>query len=113
MSAPADFVAKQVIDVFHTKLLRRGIDLGAIRWGNSQAATGMSVRIVGDVIEGIDKPTASSISKDIKAQKFKVKVTIEGDQLRVSSPSRDELQAVISFLKEKDYGQPLQYVNYR
>ena len=113
VSAPADFVAKQVIDVFHTKLLRRGIDLGAIRWGNSQAATGMIVRIVGDVIEGIDKPTASSISKDIKAQKFKVKVTIEGDQLRVSSPSRDELQAVISFLKEKDYGQPLQYVNYR
>ena len=52
-------------------------------------------------------------NKDIKAAKFKVKVTIEGDKLRVSSPSRDALQEVIAFLKEQDYGQPLQFTNYR
>lgn len=113
VSAPSDFVAKQVIDVLATKLIRRGIELSAIKWGTPQAAAGQSVRIVGDILEGIDKETAGVINKDIKAKKLKVKVTIEGDKLRVSSASRDTLQEVIAFLKEKDYGQPLQYVNYR
>ena len=45
--------------------------------------------------------------------KFKVKVTVEGDKLKVSSPSKDALQAVIAFLREQDYGQPLQFTNYR
>ena len=71
------------------------------------------MRRVAKIIEGIDRDTAGTINKDIKAQKFKVKVAIEGDKLRVSSPSRDALQEVISFLKGQDYGQPLQYVNYR
>ena len=62
---------------------------------------------------GIDQDTCRKINKDIKNLKFKVKVTIEGDKLRVSSASRDTLQEVIAFLKEQDYGQPLQYVNYR
>ena len=65
------------------------------------------------IVEGIEKDVASKINKDIKAEKFKVKVQIEGDKLRVSSPSRDALQEVIAFLKGKDYGQPLQFVNYR
>ena len=65
------------------------------------------------IVEGIEKDVASKINKDIKAEKFKVKVQIEGDKLRVSSPSRDALREVIAFLKGKDYGQPLQFVNYR
>lgn len=113
VSAPSDFVAKQVIDVLASKLIRRGIDLASVKWGNPQPAAGQSVRQVADIIEGIDKETASAINKDIKAQKLKVKVTIEGDKLRVSSASKDALQEVIAFLKTKDYGQPLQYVNYR
>lgn len=111
--APSDFVARQVIDVISSKLIRRGIDLAAVKWGDPIAAAGQSVRMVASIVEGIDRDTASSINKDIKAQKFKVKVQIEGDKLRVSSASRDALQDVIAFLKEKDYGQPLQYVNYR
>ena len=113
VSAPSDFVAKQVIDVLGSKLVRRGIDLNAVKWGAAQPAAGQSVRQVADIIEGIEKDKASQINKDIKAQKFKVKVIIEGDKLRVSSPSRDALQDVISFLKSQDYGQPLQYTNYR
>lgn len=113
VAAPADFVAKQVIDVIASKIIRRGINLGAIKWADPEAAAGQSVRQKGTVVEGIDKETASKINKDIKAEKFKVKVQIEGDKLRVSSASRDALQEVIAFLKEKDYGQPLQYVNYR
>ena len=113
VSAPSDFVAKQVIDVMSSKLIRRGIDLASVKWGDPVPAAGQSVRQVADIIEGIDKETASTINKDIKAQKLKVKVTIEGDKLRVSSASKDALQDVIAFLKSKDYGQPLQYVNYR
>ncbi len=113
VAAPAEFVAKQVIDVIATKLIKRGIDLGAVKWGDAQPAAGQSVRQTATIVEGIDKETASTINKDIKATKLKVKVQIEGDKLRVSSASRDTLQEVIAFLKDKDYGQPLQYVNYR
>lgn len=113
VSAPADFVAGQVVDIIQSKLVKRGVDLGAVPFGASEAAAGGSVRRVAKIIEGIDRDTASTINKDIKAQKFKVKVAIEGDKLRVSSPSRDALQEVIAFLKGQDYGQPLQYVNYR
>lgn len=113
VAAPADFVARQVIDIMGSKLIKRGIDLAAVKWGDPQAATGQSVRQTATIIEGIDKETTGKINKDIKAQKLKVKVTIEGDKLRVSSASRDTLQEVIAFLKGQDYGQPLQYVNYR
>ena len=113
VSAPSDFVAKQVIDVMASKLIRRGIDLASVKWGDPVPAAGQSVRQTADIIEGIDKETASAINKDIKDQKLKVKVTIEGDKLRVSSASKDALQDVIAFLKGQDYGQPLQYVNYR
>lgn len=113
VAAPADFVARQVIDIIGSKLIKRGIDLAAVKWGDPQAATGQSVRQVATVVEGIDKETAGKINKDIKATKLKVKVAIEGDKLRVSSASRDTLQEVIAFLKGQDYGQPLQYVNYR
>ena len=113
VAAPADFVARQVIDIMGSKLIKRGIDLAAVKWGDPQAATGQSVRQTATIVEGIDKETAGKINKDIKAQKLKVKVTIEGDKLRVSSASRAALQEVIAFLKGQDYGQPLQYVNYR
>ncbi len=113
VAAPADFVARQVIDIIGSKLIKRGIDLTAVKWCDPQAATGQSVRQTATIVEGIDKETAGKINKDIKAQKLKVKVSIEGDKLRVSSASRDTLQEVIAFLKGQDYGQPLQYVNYR
>ncbi len=113
VSAPAEFVAKQVIDIIGSKLIKRGIELSALTWGDPVAATGQSVRQSASIVDGIDKELAGKINKDIKAQKLKVKVTIEGDKLRVSSASRDTLQEVIAFLKGQDYGQPLQYVNYR
>ena len=113
IKAPSDFVASQVVDIIGSKLVRRGIDLAAVRWAESQAAAGQSVVKSATIVEGIDRDTAGKINKDIKAQKLKVKVQIEGDHLRVSSASRDTLQEVIAFLKGNDYGQPLQYVNYR
>ena len=111
--APSEFTAKQIIDVLSTKLVKRGIDLKAVKWGDAIPAAGAKIRQVVTLVSGIDKDTAGKINKDIKALKLKVKVQIEGDKLRVSSASRDTLQEVIAFLNEKDYGQPLQYVNYR
>lgn len=113
VKAPSDFVAGQVVDVIGAKLVRRSIDLGAVKWGASQPAAGQSVVKIATIVEGIDRDTAGKISKDVRDTKLKVKVQIEGDRLRVSSASRDTLQDVIAFLKGQDYGQPLQYVNYR
>lgn len=113
IAAPSEFVASQVRDVLGTKLVRRGIDLKAVKWADPVPAAGMSVRQCGTVVQGIDQDTAKKIAKDIRDLKLKCKPTVEGDKLRVSSASRDVLQQVIAFLKDKDYGQPLQYVNYR
>ena len=113
VTAPADFVARQVIDILNTKLIKRGVDIKAVSWDAPQAASGGSVRVAGKIVEGIDQPTAKKINKDIKDQKLKVKVTIEADKLRVSSASKDALQAVIAYLRDQDYGQPLQFTNYR
>lgn len=111
--APSDFVASQVTDILSSKLVKRGIDLKAVKWGATEAATGGTVRRTASIVEGIERDLSGAINKDIKAQKFKAKVTIEGDKLRVSSASRDTLQEVIAFVKSKDYGQPLQCTNYR
>lgn len=113
VTAPSDFVVKQVIDVLQSKLIKRKVDIKSISWGKPENAAGGNVRQVGTIIQGIDRDTAGKINKDIKAQKLKVKVTIEEDKVRVSGPKKDVLQEVITFLKEQDYGRPLQYVNYR
>ena len=112
--APSDFVATQVKDVLAGKLVHRQVDLKALQWSAPAAASGGMLRIIGTLVSGIDEDLIKKINKDIKAQKFsKTKTQIEGEKIRVFSPSRDELQAVIAFLKEQDYGIPLQYRNYR
>lgn len=113
LNAPADFVARQVIDILNTKLIKRGVDIKVVKWGDPIAASGGTVRLIGSIVEGIDQVTAKKINKDIKDQKLKVKVTIEADKLRVASASKDALQQVIGFLRDQDYGQPLQFTNYR
>ena len=113
ITAPSDFVVRQIVDILQSKLIKRGVDIKSVSWGKPENASGGNVRQVGTILEGIDRDTAGKINKDIKAQKLKVKVTIEEDKLRVSGPKKDILQEVISFLKEQDYGSPLQFVNYR
>ncbi|MDO4532631.1 MAG: YajQ family cyclic di-GMP-binding protein [Coriobacteriia bacterium] len=113
ITAPSDFVVRQIIDILQSKLIKRGVDIKSVSWGKPENAAGGNVRQVGTILEGIDRDTAGKINKDIKAQKLKVKVTIEEDKLRVSGPKKDILQEVIQFLKEQDYGRPLQFVNYR
>ncbi|BCV18745.1 YajQ family cyclic di-GMP-binding protein [Atopobiaceae bacterium P1] len=111
--APADFVARQVIDVLGGRLVKRGIDLKAVQWDAPQAASGGSVRVVGRIVTGIDKETAKRIAKDIRDAKLKCKAAVEDDKVRVSSPSKDVLQQVIGMMRDADYGVPLQFTNYR
>ena len=113
LHAPSDFVAGQVIDVLNSKLVRRNIDLKAVSWSKSEGASQGTVRKPGTIVMGIEQDLARKINKDIKEKKFKVKVQIEGDKLRVSGAVRDELQAVIAFIKDQDYGIPIQFTNYR
>lgn len=113
VTAPSDFVLRQVKDVLASKLVRRGIDLKALSWGSVQPAAGGSVRVVASIVNGIPDEIARRISKDIRDLKRKVRVAIEGDKVRVFSPSRDELQGVIAHLKAQDHGIPLQFTNYR
>lgn len=113
LSAPSDFILGQVKDVLASKLIRRTIELKALSWGKIEAASGGSSRQVGTIVNGIEAEIARKINKEIRDEKFKVKVQIEGDKVRVFSASRDELQTVIGFLKEQDYGIPLQFTNYR
>jgi len=113
LSAPSDFILGQVRDVLTSKLVRRSIDLKAVSWAKIEAASGGSSRQTGTVVNGIDPEIARKINKDVRDEKLKVKVQIEGDKVRVFSASRDDLQTVIGFLKEQDYGIPLQFVNYR
>ena len=111
--SPSEFNATQVTDILNSKLVKRKVDLKAVKWGEPQAASGGSVRLVGQVIQGIDQDIAKKIAKDIRDLKLKAKATVEGDKLRVSSASKDVLQKVIAFLRDRDYGQPLQFNNYR
>ena len=104
-----------VLDVFETKLVRRGVSLKNIDFGDKEPqASGKEYVLSGPTKEGIDQDNAKKISKIIRDEGPKgVKPQIQGDELRVTGKSRDELQEVISLLKGKDLDVALQFVNMR
>lgn len=105
--------ATAVLDVFQSKLVKRGISLKSLDAGEPYAS-GKEYRIEASIVEGIAQDQAKKISKIIREEGAKgVKATIQGDELRVSSKSRDDLQDVIALLKGKDLEVDLQFVNYR
>jgi len=104
---------KSVVDVLEEKLVRRKVPLKALQYGKIEAALGGTVRQTVTLIAGISDEKAKAINKLIRKEFKRAKVVIQGDSLRVYSTSKDELQAVMALLREQDYGQPLQFVNYR
>ena len=105
---------EQLKGVLREKLARRKVPLKNLDEGKEEDATMGRARQRIGLKQGIDQETAKKIVKDVKAEGFKkVQVAIQGEELRVSSPSRDQLQAVIGFLKSKDYGVSLNFGNYR
>ena len=108
-----DQKVKDVVKVLEEKLIKRKVATKALQKGNIEPAAGGTARMSIVLNQGISTDKAREIVKYIKDQKHKAQVAIQGDQVRVSSKSRDVLQDIIGELKEKDFGIPLQFVNYR
>ena len=104
-----------VLDVFQTKLIKRGISLKALDTGeNEPQPSGKEYRLVGSIKEGLSTEVAKKLAKIVRDEGPKgVKTQIQGDELRVSAKSRDDLQTVIALLKNADVDAALQFVNYR
>ena len=104
---------KSVIDILEEKLVRRKVSLKALQYAKVEAALGGTVRQRAELAAGISDEKAKAMNKLIRQQFKKVKVSIQGDSLRVSSSSKDELQAVMELLRKQDFDLPLQFTNYR
>jgi len=104
---------KSVIDIIQSKMIKRGISLQALDYQAVEPAERATVRQAVKMKQGIESEKAKEIVRAIKDARFKVQASIQGDQLRVTSKSKDELQAVMQRLRTGDYGLPLQFVNYR
>ncbi len=113
LHADNEYRMTALIEVLQAKLVRRSLDLKSFDYGEPEPASKGTIRQTVTVKQGIPMDDARKISKSVRDGKYKVQAQIQGDQLRVSSKSRDELQRVIQFLKETDFGLPLQFVNYR
>ncbi len=102
-----------MLDVFQQKLVKRGISLKAVKAGDP-ALSGKDYHIAAEMQEGLSQENAKKVSKIIRDEGPKsVKAQIQGDELRVSSKSRDDLQAVQALLKGKDLDFAVQFTNYR
>ena len=104
---------KAVLDVFQTKLIRRDISMKAFDAGEPQAS-GKTYKVSGTIKQGIDSENAKKITKLIRDEGPKgVKAQVQGEELRVSSKKRDDLQAVQQLVKSQDYDFAVQFTNYR
>ena len=113
MEAVSEDRVRAVLDVFQTKLLRRGVSLKALDAGEPRQS-GKLWKITATTKQGIKTDDAKKISKLIRDEGPKgVKCLIQGEELRISSKSRDDLQRVQALIKEQDYDFAVQYVNYR
>ncbi|HEX6198674.1 MAG TPA: YajQ family cyclic di-GMP-binding protein [Thermoanaerobaculia bacterium] len=108
-----EYTLAQALDVLKGRLVRRGIDLKSLRPGKVEPASGARARQRIGVQEGIPQETAKKIVAEIKKQKLKVQAAIQGDSVRISGKSKDDLQEVIALLKSLDLDVPLTFTNYR
>ena len=114
LAAEDTFKIEQVWDILQTRLVRRNVPIKNMKLGDVEPATGSTVRRKIELKQGIDSDAAREIVKFLKEQKLKkVQANIQGDQLRITSPSKDELQEVMRLLKARDFGIALQFGNYR
>ncbi len=113
MKANSPERVKAVLDVFIGKLAKRRIEMKALEWGEP-VASGKEFRLAAKIKEGIPQDVAKKLTKLVRAEGPKgVKALIQGDELRVSSKSRDDLQATIALMKGADVDAALQFVNFR
>lgn len=104
---------KSVVDIVLNKFVKRSISLKALDYQALEPAEKGTVRQLVKIKQGIPSEKAKEIVRVIKDAKLKATPSIQGDQVRVTSRSKDELQTIISFLRGKDFGLDLQFMNYR
>jgi uncharacterized protein YajQ (UPF0234 family) len=100
-------------EVLKEKMVRRNVPLKALQEGKIEPAAASTYKQKITLVKGIDEDKARAMNKFIKGLPVKVQSQVQGDSLRVTAKSRDDLQAVIKALKEEDFGIPLQFTNYR
>lgn len=114
LAADDEFRMEALLDVLQARLIRRGVPVKNLNIGDLVPATGQSVRRTVGLTQGIPGDVAKKIVKAVKDGGFKkVQASIQGDEVRVSGPSRDELQRVIAHLRGQDFGVELRFGNYR
>ncbi|MBD0707112.1 MULTISPECIES: YajQ family cyclic di-GMP-binding protein [unclassified Streptomyces] len=103
-----------ILDIFQSKLIKRGISLKSLDVEGDPQLSGKEYKLFASVQEGISQENAKKVAKTIRDEGPKgVKAQVQGEELRVSSKSRDDLQAVQALLKGKDFDFAIQFVNYR
>lgn len=108
-----EYKLKSVIDILQSKLVKRGVPIRNLDYGKIEPASGASVRQNIKLRQGVDQENAKKINILIRDSKLKVKSQIQGDQIRVTGKSKDDLQAVMSLLRGADLPLELQFTNYR
>jgi len=112
LQAGNEFQIRQMLDILHKKMAKRGIDIDALSEGAVETS-GSKAKLEITIRQGIDQDSARKIIKLIKESKTKVQSSIQGDKVRVTGKKRDDLQEVIHMLREANTGLPLQYINFR
>jgi uncharacterized protein YajQ (UPF0234 family) len=113
ITTASEFTLKSVMDVLESKMVKRGLSLKILKPGKIEPASGGMVRQSIELQEGISQDLAREIAKLVRDSYPKVRTQIQGDAVRVTAKSRDELQAVIALLKGKEFPVALQFINYR
>ncbi|GHO86599.1 YajQ family cyclic di-GMP-binding protein [Dictyobacter formicarum] len=113
ITTDSELSLKGVRDILESKAIRRKLSLKIFKPGKEENAAGGRVRQVIELQQGITQEQAKELSKIIRDAYPKVRTQIQGDAVRVMAKSRDDLQAVIALLKQKDYPIPLDFINYR
>lgn len=112
LTAPAEFQLKQMLDILKLRLTKRAIDIDCLEVQEPETNLAQAKQQV-TLREGIDAEVARKLQRSVKDSKLKVQAAIQGEKLRVSGKSRDELQAVIALLRAGKFGVPLQFNNFR
>ena len=113
LAAEDETKLRNMNDILQSKLVKRGISLKALDYQKVEPAAGGTVRQLVKIQQGIPTDKAKEVVKFIKDGKYKVQASIQGDQVRVSGKNKDDLQSVISLLKESELGIAMQFTNYR
>ena len=113
LKAEANFQCQQLLDIFATQLVKRKIDPTVMEYDSEALHSGKTFSLAVKFKQGIDAEISRKIIKLIKGEKYKVQAQIQGDEVRVTGKKRDELQAVMTLIREASLGQPFQFKNFR